>query len=471
MRVSTFFMRGRVLGGPGLLLLLLWLATARAASWYAIVDSVKTARDDGVAMYQALDSPRGATVVVAVAIVVPTSLQSCTDLTLDLPLLRTWPTNNATAIRAPTALTLYQWRDTVAPPSGNWAAASRRSEPAQTIAAMPQPNLTWQPTRAWGVYRFQYKLARVLSGGQTVWLGLFFDQPLAVANANAVYWLGSASTLGTQPYAFIDVGGNFVTGGLTDFQLATANNTLPYTANRTPVTQLGFAALLSCVPIAGGPAPPPAFVALPLPGWDLVGARPSSPATAAAAPSMFPSPSPPPPLPPPSSPTPLPLVLTPASGLPRPPPSLPPPPPPSGLASPRPPPSGLASPIPPPPSMPSTPVDVTEVGGSTTSAEPLQSGGLNMMLLAGIGLAVVLSIVAIAIVGILLWRRRQRALRALFPAYAKVAGEDNPSSIQLEDAAVTTATPPTIVEPFQQVVLEESSGDGEDGAVEMDTHQ
>ena len=161
----------------GLLLLLVGVASA---NWYLLADDSKALPPSGIEaampVYQRFDAGAAAkpTLLVAVPIPVPASVQGCNSLVMDIPLLRVW--NDSAAAPAPLSATLYQWRTNL--PTGSWVYASRQSETPISIAANPpgNPNNTWDPLRARGVYRFTFTLATPVAGNTVYWAGLYFSQ-------------------------------------------------------------------------------------------------------------------------------------------------------------------------------------------------------------------------------------------------------------------------------------------------------
>lgn len=274
-----------------ILLLLFMGGHAASPAWYLIADDPKTSLNDGMPFTQRMDwntSTAKPTVVVAVAVKIPVSLQTCTDIVFDMPLYRS-PTGR---FATPGVLTVYEWRTTT--PTSIWQFASRQVNEQWTSSVAPSPNMTWQPDRTRGVYRHMHTFQTILGGGSSTWFGFQIDQPnsLPANGGNNVYFLGGQNS--SFPFQYIDVNGNWPIGGGGASQLSFKPAPLAtnlYTAMGTPMDAISLTIFVQCTPVIGGATPPTSFAALPAPTWNAAGilvpppAPPSPPASSPAPPS------------------------------------------------------------------------------------------------------------------------------------------------------------------------------------------
>ena len=273
-------------------------AVAPTPAYYVIADDSKApgALTGGMPMYRKTDWPvtSGAnkpTVIVAVPVRIPISLSSCTELVFDVPLQRTLGAN-ASMTRAPSGINLFIW--TRVAPNGIWSYAGGQATESMSLASPPWMNLTWQPDRPLGVYRWTYTLRNVMSGGVTFWLGMYFDQPLAVGGGNAAAWLGGPTA--SFPFIYMDMYGNFAANntGYSQMQFKNAPiSTQFYTTNAAALSNVALTIYMLCSPLVGGPQPPTSFVSLPPVSWGPAGSTPPPPAPPATPPSSSPRSSPP----------------------------------------------------------------------------------------------------------------------------------------------------------------------------------
>lgn len=294
-----------------LLLLLVGVAVAPNPAWYLLADNPRNALNAAMPIYQMSDWPvisQKATVVVVVPISVPSSLSSCTAVTFDLPLYRVL-SPNASLVQAPTALNVYQWRNLKYGPVGVWSYADGPTVVTDTwtITQAPLTNLTWQPNRAYGVYRWQHALTTALAGNTTTWFGFSFNQPNAAVGGNGVYWMGSNDSVAsgaTFNFLYADLYGNFAANnkGYTNmaFGAPAPHNTQYYAPGGNLVSVVALSVYMQCVAFVGSQQPPTSFASVPPVSWGNAGTVPPSPP-----PPTYTPPSPPPP-PPPAAPTPTP---------------------------------------------------------------------------------------------------------------------------------------------------------------------
>lgn len=128
------------------------------------------------------------TVIVVTAVAVPSSLQSCSQLSIDVPLLRAFPGGIASQSSHPTVGHFWIWRNT--PPYGRFTTAVNLAIENWTSSA-PAFNATWSPNRELGVYRYTRTLTTPWTSGNTYHIGFFVEQPL-YGSGNRVFWIANA---------------------------------------------------------------------------------------------------------------------------------------------------------------------------------------------------------------------------------------------------------------------------------------
>ncbi len=284
---------------------------AASPAWYLIADDPKASLTEGMPFTARMDwneTGTKPTVIVAVPVKIPVSLQSCTDITFDMPLYRALAPVTG-QIATPGVLTVYEWRTTA--PTSIWQFASRQVNEQWSSSVAPSPNMTWQPDRTRGVYRHTHTFQTMLGGGSTTWFGFQIDQPnsLPPNGGNNVYFLGGQNS--SFAFQYVDVYGNWPTAGGGSAQLSFKPAPLAtnlYTAMGTSLSAISLTIFVQCTPVIGGATPPTSFAALPAPTWNAAGILTPPPA-----PPSPPSPSSAPASPAPSGPTPTASYTPPSS--------------------------------------------------------------------------------------------------------------------------------------------------------------
>jgi hypothetical protein len=284
------------------LALLLCLGRAASPAWYLIADDPKSNLNEGMPFTRRMDwnaTSSKPTVVVAVPVNIPVSLQTCTDIAFDMPLYR----SATSAFATPGVLTGYEWGS--AGPTSIWQFASRQVTEMWSSSAGPSPNMTWQPDRTRGVYRYVHTFQTILAGGSTTWFGFQIDQTnsMPANGGNNVYFLGGPNA--SFAFQYVDVYGNWPLAGNGAAQLSFKPAPLAtnlYTAFGTQLSAIALTIFVQCTPVIGGAAPPTSFAALPAPTWNAAGIvtpppapspTPPTPPTSASSPSSTPASSPP----------------------------------------------------------------------------------------------------------------------------------------------------------------------------------
>jgi hypothetical protein len=433
------------------------------------------------------------TVVVVTAVAVPTSLQSCNQLCIDIPLSRAFPGGIASQSSHPTTAHFWIWKNT--PPYGSFNTAANLAIESWTASA-PGYNSTWAPNRELGVYRYLRTLTTPWTSDNTYHIGFFVEQPVYSAG-NRVFWVANApGHFGDvlHPFSYADVYASWLANPLNSVMqqnmTLAPNGTVFYSspgdsigpALRSVVTIVALSCTLTnptqtVVPGIvydygrGAQLPPPSLISIaPNTGNTIVTPPPPPPSpTVVPPPSPVTAPSPPPP------PTPTGLVTIPTTSVT-----------PVLISALPPPPVPVTRVIPPPPPTPTPPAaasasatasSVIAVATTPAAQSPTPPGVIQQppapdtsswpaWAIATAVLAGVL-IIALVMIGILIFLRR-RSRR-----FALSTGDYNPlmeeSKIELEDSAAemdeyadkdatAKSAPPKLPDDREVVVLGDDEG-------------